>query len=78
VGPAWARCRGEHPEVELYAPDESHASAAGSYLAACCFCAALSGESPGGLPGRIESNGDVLVDLDEITAAALQHAAQEP
>ncbi|MHC4917202.1 MAG: hypothetical protein ACYTGB_17110, partial [Planctomycetota bacterium] len=76
VGPAWARCRVEHPEIELYHADESHASPAGSYLGACCFFAVLTGESPAGLPGRIEVRGDTLVDLDEATAAALQKTAE--
>jgi hypothetical protein len=77
VGPAWARCRAEHPEIELYQPDESHASPAGSYLGACCFSAALLGESPVGLPSRLEARGELLVELPGASAAALQRIAGE-
>jgi hypothetical protein len=77
VGPAWELCRAEHPEIELYEPDESHASPAGSYLGACCFFGMLTGESPVGLPGRIEVRGETLVNLDDATAAALQKTAED-
>lgn len=77
VSKAWTQIRNEHPEIELYNPDESHASPAGSYLAACVFFATFTGESPVGLPARLVGRGDVLVDLDEKTARALQLAAAE-
>jgi hypothetical protein len=76
VGPAWARCRAEHPEIELYQPDESHSSPAGSYLGACCFFAALVGESPVGLPCRVEVRSETILDLDDATALALQKVAE--
>lgn len=37
VGAVWRYIREQHPEIELYIPDESHPSLAGSYAAACCF-----------------------------------------
>jgi hypothetical protein len=77
VGPAWAMCRARHPEVELYASDESHASPAGSYLAACCFFAALAGDSPVALPARVVARGDVLIELEESQAKALQEVAAQ-
>jgi hypothetical protein len=77
VSKAWTQIRKRHPEMELYDPDESHASPAGSYLAACVFFATFTGDSPVGLPARIVGRGDVLVDLDETTASALQRAAEE-
>jgi len=77
VGPAWARCRAGHPEIELYQPDESHASPAGSYLGACCFFKVLTGESPVGLPGRIEVRGEALMNLDDATASSLQKTAED-
>jgi hypothetical protein len=53
VGIAWARARRERPELDLFQPDGSHPSAAGSYLAACVLYAALAGRSPAGAPARI-------------------------
>lgn len=37
VGVAWHKMRDTHPATDLYQPDESHPSEAGSYLAACTF-----------------------------------------
>ena len=44
VGLAWENCRKEYPQIELYNPDGSHPSMAGSYLAACVFYSILSNE----------------------------------
>ncbi len=49
VGAAWRVTRDSFPSIELYHPDESHPSYAGSYLAACTFYAALFRKSPVGL-----------------------------
>lgn len=46
VGQAFAEVRALHPEIELYNPDGSHPSPAGTYLAACLFYAAITGRSP--------------------------------
>ena len=75
VGPAWAVARRSCPDIELYAPDGAHASAAGTYLAACVFCRALTGQSTTGLPARIVVNGTVLAELSPDHAAALQRVA---
>lgn len=37
VGAAWKQVRDTHPLINLYAPDGSHPSVAGTYLAACVF-----------------------------------------
>jgi hypothetical protein len=37
VGAVWRYIRQSHPAIELFQPDESHPSLAGSYAAACCF-----------------------------------------
>ena len=71
VGAAWRRVRREHPEIELYTPDGSHASPAGSYLAACVFFHVLIDKKPQGLPARIVVNGTILVDLPPEQAEAL-------
>lgn len=49
VGAAWKVVRDSFPMIELYTPDESHPSYAGSYLAACTFYASLFQKSPVGL-----------------------------
>ncbi len=50
VGAAWRRVRETRGAPELFDRDGSHPTAAGSYLAACVFYAALFGQSPAGLP----------------------------
>jgi hypothetical protein len=77
VGPAWAQAMQDLPKVELHAQDNIHPTAAGTYLAACVFYATLCNKSPVGLPRKIsEKQGNqVLVDLDEKTARALQEIA---
>lgn len=37
VAVVWRYIRQHYPSIELYWPDGSHPSAAGSYIAACCF-----------------------------------------
>ena len=46
VGDAWACVRLHYPAIELYDEDGHHPSLAGSYLAACCFYAALLQKNP--------------------------------
>ena len=87
VGRAWARVRAAHPEIELFHPDGSHPSPAGSYMAAAVIYGTLADRSPIGAPARLsgiemETPGVVvsdepvtLVDLSSETAAALQTAA---
>jgi hypothetical protein len=77
VSQAWHRALAEVPAAELYAPDGSHAAPAGTYLAACVFCAVLTGKSPEGEPSRITARDDVLADLPADVAAALQRIAWE-
>lgn len=49
VGVAWARIRAEKPALELFQPDGSHPSPAGTYLAACTLYAGIFRSSPQGL-----------------------------
>ncbi|HYV53503.1 MAG TPA: T9SS type A sorting domain-containing protein [Chitinophagaceae bacterium] len=46
VSVVWNYLRQNHPAIELYQPDESHPSVAGSYAAACCFYTALFKKDP--------------------------------
>jgi hypothetical protein len=50
VGIAFQNARILKPDVQLFRPDGSHPSPAGTYLAACVFYAVLTGRSPAGLP----------------------------
>lgn len=68
VGIAWQRFLRDHDSPVLHDRDQSHPTAAGSYLAACVFLAALFGESPVG----VEVDGPGLSAGDR---AALQAAA---
>ncbi|MFT4761492.1 MAG: hypothetical protein ACI9XO_004059 [Paraglaciecola sp.] len=49
VGAAWKKVRDDNDFVDLYDPDGSHPSYAGSYLAACVFYATIFDKSPVGL-----------------------------
>jgi hypothetical protein len=77
AGMAWARIRGQHPEIELFQADGSHPSPAGTYLAACAFYAAIFHRTPLGLTGKIKDGGNLLVDLPKEEARTLQAAAWE-
>ncbi|MBQ6069847.1 MAG: T9SS type A sorting domain-containing protein [Bacteroidales bacterium] len=46
VGRVWRYLRANSPHIELYQPDESHPSVAGSYVAACAFYTLLFHRSP--------------------------------
>lgn len=67
VGVAWKIVRDLYPTIELYNPDESHPSLAGSYLAACVFYASIFRESAVG--------NSFVSNLDSLTAYRLQSIA---
>ena len=46
VGAAFKQLRSSWPGIELYSPDESHPSLAGSYLAACTFYCGIFRKTP--------------------------------
>jgi len=69
VGLAFARSIAARPGVDLYAPDKRHPSLAGTYLAAAAVYASLFKKSPVGAKYN--------ADLDNATAAHLQHVAWE-
>jgi hypothetical protein len=46
VSAVWKYIRQNYPSIELYDPDESHPSFAGTYAAACCFYSALFRKDP--------------------------------
>lgn len=72
VGPAWAAAREALPQLALHAPDGSHPTPAGSYLAALVLYGALTGDTPLGLPDRIGTPEATVARLQEIAAAALR------
>lgn len=82
VGVAWKAWLEASPDVPLHRADRSHPNRAGSYLTACVFFAALTGQSPEGvphfIPGRdVVEKTDVLADLPPDLAAQIQtHAFQ--
>ncbi len=46
VSVVWRYLRLQHPGIDLYQPDESHPSVAGTYAAACCFYAGIFKKDP--------------------------------
>jgi hypothetical protein len=75
VGIAWQQALAADFKFSLYAPDGSHPSPEGSYLAACVFYATLLGKSPEGLPAQVKKGRQVLVKLDPAIARRLQTIA---
>lgn len=69
VGIAWEAVGLAHPEIGLYDPDGSHPSLGGTYLAACTMFAAITGESPAGIP---YSNDPAMTEAERLI---LQEAA---
>lgn len=69
VGIAWQRALASAPGVALWAPDGSHPSVAGTYLAACVIYATLYGHSPRGSP--------FTAGLDAATARTLEDVAAD-
>lgn len=67
VGTAFFDVVTNHPEIDLYDPDTTHPSPAGSYLAALCHFATVTGADP--LKTTFEA------DLDAETASVLKQAA---
>ena len=67
VGAAWRTVRETHPEIQLYEPDGSHPSIAGTYLAACVFYSTFFQESC--VDATFNSS------LDPATAAILRNIA---
>ena len=77
VGMAWKRVRDLNPGIELYSPDGSHPSIAGTYLAACVFYASLFHESPQGAAftsGLADSTAQILqlVAFETVTDSLIQ------
>lgn len=69
VGTVWANIRQQHPSIELFDPDESHPSVAGTYAAACSFYAAIFRSDP----TQITFNGG----LSDTEAGLIRQAAKE-
>ena len=77
VGIAWRSVRKEQPGLELWLPDGSHPSVAGTYLAACVLFATLYRESPDGLKFNAGlSPDDARVPQGAATATVLPNSAR--
>lgn len=68
AGKAFYQIYTTHPEIELYFPDLTHPTKYGTYLAALCHFATVTGESP----AEVTYNGD----LSEEQAALLKQTAE--
>ena len=67
VGVAWKYIIDNHPTINLYSPDGSHPSLAGTYLSACTFYASVYRKNSSGAP--------YTAGLDPTVAGYLQNAA---
>jgi hypothetical protein len=75
VGVAWKTALAADKNLVLHRSDKSHPNPTGTYLAACVFYATLLGKSPVGLPGEIQKDGKVLVQIPSEEAKRLQEIA---
>jgi hypothetical protein len=82
VGVAWKLAYEAMPDVQLHAPDHSHAAPAGAYLTALVFYAALYGEAPVDMPEKLEilarRKGKIqttAINLDSATRRLLEVSA---
>ena len=71
VGAAWKQVRDTHPLINLYDPDGSHPSAAGTYLAACVFYCTLFQESCVASPYAASLQPDTAAILRDIASAVV-------
>ena len=67
VGEVWKYIRQHHPNIELYSPDNSHPSLAGTYAAACCFTTAIFREDPTQIVNNPGLPGAVVADIRNAT-----------
>jgi photosystem II stability/assembly factor-like uncharacterized protein/lysophospholipase L1-like esterase len=65
VGVAWQQARAQRPALELFDPDGTHPSPAGSYLAAATLLATITGTPARALPAV--ASGRVLADSFRLT-----------
>lgn len=79
AGAAWEKALREHPEIELYAADGSHATEAGMYLNACVLYVAITGRSAVGAPPALSTTDPVgrpaVVSVPNDVADTLQRVA---
>ena len=71
VGWAWKHVRDTHPNIEMYQPDESHPSVAGTYLAACVFYCTLFKQSCVGTSFTSSLQPDSAAILQAIASATV-------
>lgn len=71
VGVAWETVRSLYPGIELYSPDESHPSLAGSYLAACVFYSSIFRESSLGLSYTAGLDSTTVYRLQDIASSTV-------
>lgn len=75
VASAWLAAWQRDVNLELYAADGLHPTAAGSYLAALVIYAKVSNRSPVGLPPRLRLRSGATVAIDPAVARTLQEVA---
>ncbi len=76
VGEAWSSTLQAYPDIRLHDSDNFHASPSGSYLSACVFFRAFTGENPVGLTSRVQWQGQPLVSIEATEAEKLQEMAE--
>jgi hypothetical protein len=68
VGYAWSQLVAANTPIELWQPDGSHATEAGTYLAACVFYATIFRESPKGLAYHSSLSADEAATIQAVAA----------
>ena len=76
AGEAWRAAWRADPDLQLYAADGLHPSAAGTYAAALVIYAGLLHRSPVGAPSTLTLRTGAVVRIDPAMAEVLQRAAE--
>lgn len=71
VGALWRYLRLNHPNIELYAADESHPSLAGTYAAACGFYTTIFRKDPLSLTYNASLNANVALTIRQAAKAVV-------
>jgi hypothetical protein len=77
AGEAWRAAWRQDPSLSLYARDQRHPSATGSYLAALVIAARLTGVEPAHFPDAVRLADGTVVRMSEARAELLKTAAAE-
>jgi len=78
IGTIWWQLLNEHPSLNLFDPDQEHANATGSYLAACIFYSLIFQRSPEGISPISPVSSQEAQLIQQYVAMSHIYRAQNP